>query len=162
MDRTEAVIDRDLVFEFFLLFSRFEYALKRAGFVKGDDSKAQAHWPRFARSIDSKLTSATEQEFLEAVLILNLEPPKKQVMKCGQLGWAENVKESHETDAEWILRLVRTVRNNLFHGGKYPELVVEDYERNRNLLKACLVILKSTARMNPSVHQILQEPSSNS
>jgi len=31
------VVDRDLVFHFFALFSRFEYALKRCGFVRAGD-----------------------------------------------------------------------------------------------------------------------------
>jgi hypothetical protein len=39
--------DRDLVFAFFAAYSRFEYALKRSGFLKAQD-KAQPDWDKFA------------------------------------------------------------------------------------------------------------------
>jgi hypothetical protein len=45
-------IDKDLVLAFFYEFSRFEYALKRAGIVqKNEKNEAKPHWDRFANEI---------------------------------------------------------------------------------------------------------------
>jgi hypothetical protein len=40
--------DRMLVLQFFLVFARFEYALKRSGFLRGNESKVEPDWDRFA------------------------------------------------------------------------------------------------------------------
>ena len=50
--------DDKLVFEFFATFSRFECALKRAGFVKrGPCGSASPDWEEFAKSLNGKLAA---------------------------------------------------------------------------------------------------------
>jgi hypothetical protein len=52
-------IDRDLVTDFFMVFARAEYALKRAGYVSPDASGApRIRWDNFARTVDQKLFDA--------------------------------------------------------------------------------------------------------
>ncbi len=71
-------------------------------------------------------------------------------MGQGGITFTENPIWPDESQDEYLLRLVRTVRNNLFHGGKYPypECVVEDAARNRGLLEDSLAILDQCLAMN--------------
>jgi hypothetical protein len=144
-------LDKELVCEFLLYFSRFEYALKRAGFVVGDEKWAEPAWDSFVNSIRGQFSSANGITFMRAIQLLDSAPPQKQVLKDGQLSWADNKKDISESQEAWILRLVRTVRNNLFHGGKYPDTVVPDLERDLQLLRACLTVLKQTLQLSPTV-----------
>jgi hypothetical protein len=48
-------IDRELVLDFFLRFSRFEFALKITGYACGDDARVDPDWNRFAADIRSTL-----------------------------------------------------------------------------------------------------------
>jgi len=41
-----------------------------------------------------------------------------------------------------VLLSVRTVRNNLFHGGKFPDGVITDPLRDEQLIRDCLAFLK--------------------
>jgi hypothetical protein len=144
-------LEKDLVCEFLLRFSRFEYALKRAGFVVGDEKRAEPAWDSFANSLRGQFSSMSAPDFVRAVSLLDSAPPQKQVLKKGQLDWDDNKKHSSESQEAWILRLVRTVRNNLFHGGKYPGTVVPDPERDQQLLRACLAVLEQALGLSPKV-----------
>jgi hypothetical protein len=144
-------LDKDLVCEFLLCFSRFEYALKRAGFVAGDEREAKPAWDTFGDSLRGRFSSVTAPEFVHAVELLDFAPPQKQVLKDGQLGWIDNKKDLSESQEKWVLRLVRTVRNNLFHGGKYPGTIVPNPERDQQLLRACLTVLEHALVLSPKV-----------
>ncbi len=41
-------------------------------------------------------------------------------MSDRSMRWEKNSKSNGESDERYLLRLVRDVRNNLFHGGKVP------------------------------------------
>jgi len=120
--------DDELVLDFFVDFSRFECALKRAGFVKpGSSGSASPDWNRFAAMLSAKLSLITDAEFTHAKRFLLLEPPRKQMFVAPRsMRWDANSKRSGESETQYLLRLVRDVRNNLFHGGKYPDGVTTD------------------------------------
>jgi hypothetical protein len=155
----------DLVFQFFAVFSRFEYTLKRAGFVSGEKGHyAQANWDKFAaEKLEARMAHATSSEFDEAQSYLLHNPPQKQIVEPDNelgLGWKPNCKNPGEPDAQYLLRLVRNVGNNLFHGGKYPTLpVYESNLRNTRLIEACLGILNECLSLDDSFnllfHQVL-------
>lgn len=50
-------IDKELVVAFFFEFSRFEYALKRAGFLNKNRNDAQPDWDCFAKAIAQQWSS---------------------------------------------------------------------------------------------------------
>jgi hypothetical protein len=137
--------DREIVFKFFAVFSRFECAMKRAGFLHGDRfGNAKPDWTRFSASFGGHLSTSSDPVFQAARANLLGAPPKRQVVTDdGGIGWADNLRRSNDTDDEHLLRLVQTVRNNLFHGGKYPYPAgpVEDVARNRGLLVDSLAVL---------------------
>jgi hypothetical protein len=72
-------LPRQEVSDFVALFSRFEYALKRAGFMK-DQPYANANWDEFAASLDYECVDneAVIESIRRAASYLISDPPKQQ------------------------------------------------------------------------------------
>jgi hypothetical protein len=156
--------DHRLVLEFFYLFSRFEYALKRASFMrKGKEGRngiaAEANWDLYADSIKGRFATLISDDFKAAREFLESEPPKKQIVQEGQLDWKASQIGEGESKELYLLRLVKTVRNNLFHGGKYPLQVLPDtgVDRNRRLICASIVVLRQCSQMTDGVGHFFRE-----
>ena len=129
-------VDPDLVLRFLGVFSRFEFALKRSEFLKGSRN-AEANWDAYAKWLRGTFRSVEDTRFTEAVACLRNAPPKKQVVSGGDINWEGTSIREGECLEQYVLRLVRAVRNNLFHGGKYPSPVgpLEDVGRNQELIE---------------------------
>jgi len=95
--------------EFFVAFSRCEYALERGGFARGSDAKAD--WDALARQLGPAFFDSVKPKIPTIIA----DPPKQQVLENGTLGWQS--RASPENTSELLLA-VRRLRNNLFHGGK--------------------------------------------
>lgn len=133
----------DLVLEFFLTFARFEYALKRSGFTIGDKTQVSADWDRFARELAQSDGPTLAPVFTCSEYLKN-NPPRKQVLNDhNQLAWIHPARTL--TDLQNLLLDVRTVRNNAFHGGKFPIPAgpVDEPLRDRKLIEDCLAVLKA-------------------
>src|SRR6266566_1774402 len=81
-------VPRELTLEFLATFARFEFALKKAGYAQGDDSKVSPDWDSFARDV-ARLDAAVLAPVLNACQYLQQHPPKKQVLQNGALHWVE-------------------------------------------------------------------------
>lgn len=149
-------VGRDLLLEFFLTFSRMEYALKASGFFKpgrGNPPNAGPDWDRFAVSLRDKFQSEDNPQLREACEYLNDSPPWKQVIVNNELTWdSPSAWPANESDIEYLLKMVGSVRNNLFHGGKHNRLH-EGPERTKKLLNSSLVILKRCLALSPKVQK---------
>src|SRR2546422_11205910 len=77
-------IDKDLVLEFLVAFSRFEYALKRAGFATGDESQVSADWGSFGMRLRTLSPEQCAPVF-QRCQYLQGQPPKKWVLRDGML-----------------------------------------------------------------------------
>lgn len=82
-------INRELLLNFFLTFSRFEYALKVSNFLKRPNPSvnnalrppdAQPDWDRFAISLQSTFQKDKNDQLLEASEYIIESPPWKQVI----------------------------------------------------------------------------------
>jgi hypothetical protein len=134
--------NKKVVFTYFGMFSRFEYALKRSGFVRDANGHAEAHWDNYANSLRGQFSGVKDAEFQKAVGFLKREAPKKQILQpSGDLDWADTPQGQGESDEQYVLRLTRAIRNNLFHGGKFPSGPVSDVARNRELLDAGITVM---------------------
>lgn len=146
--------DKELLFNFFLTFSRFEYALKLSGFFKkpnhnrynpNNPPAAEPDWDRFADSIRRVFLWERSEQLKQACEYLLYSPPNKQVIiqdvADWAIAWETPVRRRQETDIKFILRMVRSIRNNLFHGGKYNIEVHEDTERTERLLRSSILVL---------------------
>lgn len=145
------IISDDLLFEFFLNFSKFEFALKTAGFAVGNEKKVSPNWDKFAQSIKANFDKTKSVDLLEAIEFFLMNPPGKQILIDGAMAWDESVPNNGLTEIEQVLLLIRTARNNLFHGGKFNFENLKNTERTINLLSYSIVILKACLELSPDV-----------
>ena len=52
---------------------------------------------------------------------------------------------------------IRTIRNNLFHGGKFKGIYQEDISRNYILLQSAMIILNEWLDLNEDVKTLFLE-----
>lgn len=132
-------LNKDLVFEFFGVFSYFECSLKKCCYAKNtvQNQRIEICWKRFC----DKHIQVFNKIDKEMITYFSKNPPKKQVISDEGLKWCDDNHDS-QIDFERLLILVRRVRNNLFHGGKY-NIAIEQLERNNTLLRYSVSIIES-------------------
>ena len=102
-----------LAFDFFYRFARLEYALKASGLVKGRPDAAP-NWGRFVvKHADTYKVTAAAAELMAA-------PPLAQVVIEGtnDIAWVAVDLSKCKSELAKVVRLLKAMRNNLFHGGK--------------------------------------------
>ena len=144
--------DEGLVFDFFWTFTTLECAMKHAGIFKvreGSDA-IEADWDKFTtdlvnygaeRSTPFRQAARSLQGFRVQRLELIENKPVWKPVERRQMG-----------DAEFTLYLLRLVRNNLFHGGKYEFGATGDQvERDTGIIRAALFVLDQCFEHHPRV-----------
>jgi hypothetical protein len=152
-------LDQGLIMRFFWLFSSFEGALKKAGFLLTDgEGNPSADWDGFYNRYQLNFSRRGDGSFPRAMSYLARNPPQRQiVVRDGPgadlaLRWAPQGKRPRETDSQFAWRLVRTVRNSLFHGGKYPHGGTDTMvERDQVLLAHVVAILEKAVTFHPGM-----------
>jgi len=141
--------DPQLAREFLAEFARYEFALKAAGFAAGDNKRVDADWDAYAQAIDGGFTKLQNADLYTAVNYLIKQPPKKQVLINGKLDWRDAPPDANLPCAQQVILMVRRVRNNLFHGGKfYP---AADAARDHLLVSYSLVVLRACLPLHPDL-----------
>lgn len=142
----------ELVLSFVAVFSRFEYALKRCLMLQNRTEMADAKpkWEELSASpgFEERFQRQTLSQ-KAAIGALLRERPHKQVVKAGASDWHSPTYPYPEGSSLLVLQLVRNVRNNLFHGGKFPMRPVDGSERNAELIAGSLVILDHALDCSP-------------
>jgi hypothetical protein len=144
-------LPKDLACEFLCTFARFEYSLKARGFTRGDEKSAEANWDLFGRTIDAGFNPQQHKELAIAVGYLLGEPPKKQVLTDNQIEWKDVPPDVNLPCAERVLLMVRRVRNNLFHGGKFLQGENPGGDRDRLLVEYSLLVLRACIPLHEGV-----------
>ena len=143
----------ELACEFLAVFSRMEFALKATEYASDNEGGVVACWDRFANDIDEAFGKITDNEFNAAVDYLLAQAPRKQVLKDGVLTFQDQAIDQNQRRAQQALLMVRTVRNNLFHGGKYLPGGEKEQGRNEVLVRHSLTVLRHCVRLNENVRQ---------
>lgn len=152
------VEDRERVFRFLALFARWECALKRTEFVKtGQHGQAEADWDLYADAVVSPLAALSAGAFIAAREALVANPPRRQQLDGKRVRWVANPRRAKETDARYLLRVVRDVRNNLFHGSKYQDGPVDELARDQRLIDHATTILEACVDLEPRVRAVFDE-----
>lgn len=154
----ETTIDQKLLLDFFLTFSRFEFALKNSGFfVKRRDTslpyEARPDWDSFAQRLKGVFHADATPRLRDACDHLLYNPPWREVVSGDSLGWDATAEDDGLSEIERLLRYVRRIRNNLFHGGKFSALPGLETGRNVALLEDSLVILRECLRLAEEVRR---------
>jgi len=131
----------ELAIEFIAVFSRMEYALKSTKFATGGEKRVEAAWDCFANKYDEKLLAIDEPDLKEAINFLLTQPPRKQVLQDGEVSFIDQVIDDKQKKTQQLILMIRTVRNNLFHGGKYLPTGENEVGRNRKLVESSLIVL---------------------
>ena len=151
-------INRELVLEFFLALSKFEFALKTSGYAQGNAQGVSPNWDKFGADLRELFNCECSDEVLMYCEYYLAYPPQKQALEGNYLCWVES-PPNKASKIENILILVRRVRNNLFHGGKYNIQAADETERNELLLKGAICILHEAALKIPRVAEAYQNAS---
>jgi hypothetical protein len=150
-----------LSYDFFRLFSRAEYALKAEAYFKlpkpqenGELAviRAEPDWECYAKDVSAAFQAMIHQEdpLRQAVESLRAQPPRKQVIKAGKLDWEP--MDGIDGEAAPVTKdILRTIRNNLFHGGKWGPGGWENVERTDYLLSAAIIALNGLLLAKPRV-----------
>jgi hypothetical protein len=134
-----------VVFDFFIVYSRFEYALKRAGYIIELRNGVRADWPCFISDIRDNFDQNRTAELRKAAQYLLENPTEAQVVnQRGELRFEPHPDTSTGPIPLRLYHCVRIARNNLFHGGKFPfpDGPHEDVARDTRLLKSGLIVLE--------------------
>ena len=124
----------------------------------GGTGDAKPNWDLFASNNNERFDLAASARLAEAVDYFKASAPCKQIRDSGQLGWSKPLMhKAPEPVLIWLLLCVRTVRNNLFHGGKFPMFAVSDPSRDRALIEHSLVILSHALRLDAQVEKTLSD-----
>lgn len=149
----ELGVEEEVVMEFFVVFSRFEFALKKADYLRaGRDYRAEPNWTAFERRYEDKFNPQSEPQLSEAWDYIYQNPPMRQVVVDKRLDFEIDPRLEEKSPFKRATLAVRTVRNNLFHGGKFPNSgVVDDPARKTKLLRTCLRLLYEMLELAPDV-----------
>lgn len=142
--------NRNITYDFFATFSRFEFSLKHSGFAKGDRQRnALANWDKFAAEhnelFQHELKLAKNDLLIEAVNYLFENPPRRLKFEKGQLKWQE--RNIQRRTLEELLVIVRAIRNNLFHGSKNL-VIFNEPTRDSKLISSGLIVLNECLNLN--------------
>jgi hypothetical protein len=133
-----------LAFDYFYWFSRFEFALKENGYLNSHvpGAKAEPGWREFVDRWASTYVVSTEAGILLA------EPPERQIVVANdQLDWRPVGLTDCTSELAKVIRLIATVRNNLFHGGKHGGAGWDSPKRTELLLVASKSVLDQLAQL---------------
>jgi hypothetical protein len=154
--------DQELIFEFFITFSRFEYSLKRMRFLDKSKQYAKPDWMAYSNCLSLRYSQMVPE--LKRLGKEFDKPPKEQRREGDRIKWKIMERGKDENDIDWILRCIRTVRNNLFHGGKFPWNEKDpdnhpevDPVRNRKLVFASLDILECIIKTDVELQKFYWE-----
>lgn len=141
----------ELAVEFQAVFSRLEYALKVSGFASGGEEKVNANWDLFANTVDAAFLALDDASLVEARDYLLQHPPRKQVLVDKVVRFADQSIDPNQRQTQQVLRLVRTVWNNLFHNGKFLPDGEQEPGRNERLVLASLRVLRACSTLDARV-----------
>lgn len=134
---------RPLIYDFFFWFSRFESALKEANWLQSHEVGAPARpgWKDFVEEFED------QYQLSKAAGQLIAANPRKQTIGDAGLDFTDVTFTEADSQLMRVTVLLRTVRNNLFHGGKHGGAGWDDPDRIRQLLPPCIAILNDLAAL---------------
>jgi len=127
---------RSLLLGYFLNFARFEFAMKAGGFGAIQYGVYQPSWAALKRAMRDKPLPG---DLKAAHQYLWDFPPNRQTDRHA---WA---RIEPRDDWAFVIDCVKTVRNNLFHGGKFPFRLNRDPE----LIHQCDCMLMTLVAHGP-------------
>ncbi len=101
-------------------------------------------------------TKIITPELANACGLFRVNPPNQQVLANGALAWSTAPPANAASEPELLVALVKRVRNNLFHGGKYNARMQEETARSEALLRSSIHVLEECLRVSPEVRRVYE------
>jgi hypothetical protein len=134
---------QELCIEYFFMFSRFEYALKENGFLKKSRYKnAEPNWKKFVEEFGSTYVPSDEARNLLK------NPPDRHIVRDDCCQWEKIDFDHFASDLDKVVFIIKTIRNNLFHGGENSHPDWDNPERNAFLIKNAISVLGNLAELS--------------
>jgi hypothetical protein len=148
--------DPDLVLRFVGVFSRLEYRLKVTRFRQREDGEAKTDWNAFVGAAEARFNPEESPELAEAYGYLTGNPPRLLEVKNGEVFWADYVERgtTRVDEAVWI---VKQIRNNRFHGGKFAHDPQSSPQRENKLLISSTILLSHLISVAPEVDEAYRQ-----
>jgi hypothetical protein len=127
-------------FDFFAVFSRFEYAMKFGNLRQ--DTRPEASWNKLAEALTASFYNAMKAA-PEAVIYFT-NPPGQLALKDGQVQF---LPVDPPRDGVELFKALKRARDNLFHGDKR-----HDSRRDSDLMIAGLFVLNHAFRTAEAAH----------
>lgn len=143
--------ENKLTYEFMREFSRFEFALKMAGHAEQRGTKLVVPWWEFIDQNDVSYETPPAE-----VIYLVDKPPQRQVKTSNSFGWQPINPPPTPVTLKWLLTAAYTVRNNLFHGGKWTDR--KEVARDKDLIRAARHVVSMCLAVNPTVLAHYENP----
>jgi hypothetical protein len=141
-------IDKDILLDFFMVFSRFEYALKTSDYISKAEGYIKIDWKNFIEKIkDNKLEEIKHPNEID----LFDERLKKQIIKENEIEWINFEDSKNPTKVECVIHRVITIRNNLFHGAKNTEHIGVNKKRDEKLLLYSIKAIQELVKLEGDV-----------
>jgi hypothetical protein len=145
-------IDKTLAMDFFIAFSRFEYALIAARFFRErDNGSLEPDWNCFTGHLERNVGELGDVVAAGQGLMANT--PKRLELVGGVPDFAPVVRAG-QSDIRFIIQSLKRARNNLFHGGKYLT-APQPVGRNQTVIADCLRVLDELLKL-PCAQQVSQ------
>ncbi len=153
-------VGMEMVFKFFVTFSRFEFALKSSiVFAKSNKyNSAEPDWKKFINTINGSFDKNKHEVLLNAVTSILNNPPRVQRFASNNLIWESQVFYKNESEIEKLGQHIRDIRNNLFHGAKFEDSFQPEISRNYDLLHNALVVLDEWLQLEDRVRSCFLTP----
>lgn len=151
---TKLTVAPELAIEFLAVFSRLEYALKVVpSFRIAGDGEAKADWAAFSRELNGSFVTNSNPLLSEAFSYLTTEPLRYFAVQQGTLDWSPFNVPVGVTPLDKAIRVIKQVRHNLFHGGKFAIDPEASKDRDTRLLKCALVVLHEIRNQIPAIKE---------
>lgn len=149
--------EKELILEFFICFSRFEYALKACNYINGAE-RITPNWDMYVKTIAKTFDQTKTPELVNAVDYLIKNPPKVQSLNRNKIIWVDRVVDENAPLVNKLRLHISDIRNNLFHGGKFNGTFSPENSRNYMLLQSAIIILNDWLEISPDIYNNFSQP----
>lgn len=142
--RKPTAVPKDLVADFFGVFSRCEFAMKDTHlYERADGGRSAPAWRALANDAAAWLRVTPGSDLDRAIDALTVNPPRVQLLGGA---WVAEPLPGAGRVAQAVNAATR-VRNNLFHGGKHTAEATQG--RDEELVRSALTLLLAVMEYAP-------------
>ncbi|WP_407531880.1 hypothetical protein [Vibrio parahaemolyticus] len=156
------------IFKFFVIFSRFEFALKSSGFLvkKPSGKSAEPNWDSFVKKYKETFQVTDDLNNSFTYLTNQCSAPSRQILVVSDEGtvnevlsstWKEQNIDVNAPELKKVVDSIKLVRNNLFHGGKYGDKSWNDPDRTSLLIEHSIKVIWALVGLNSDIEVYFED-----